>query len=197
MEIEPSDYCFCVIAARESLKRLENNFYSALILFNHFRSKMGLEMPTDPTSNYQFSEVAARDAISTVYYFRSSLTQLAKNVPLCPDTQNTVKLNLIYEAQELYNEYFPEAASVRHGIAHASQGMAKPGQSRKTSLNDDGDSSVDEGPKVIKRSGFHGSVVTVTFQGKEWSADISEESLKKLQEIRQLTVDAFDFDVNV
>ncbi|MBS1103520.1 hypothetical protein JK202_10915 [Gluconobacter sp. Dm-62] len=197
MEIEPSEYCFCVIDARESLKRLENNFYTALSLFTHFRSKMGLVIPSDPKSNYQFSEVAARDAISTIYYFRNSLTQLANNVPKCPETKDTVNLGLIYKAQELYNNYFPEAPSARHGIAHASQAMARPENARTTSLPDAEDNAVGAPPKVIRRSGFQGHLITVTHQGKEWSADISEGTLKKLQEIRKLTVDAFGFDVHI
>ncbi|GBR45095.1 hypothetical protein [Gluconobacter roseus] len=197
MKSEPSEYCFCVINARKSLKKLENNFYSALVLFDYFRSKMGLENFNDPKSNYQLSEVAARDAISTVYYFKKSLIQLANNVSLCNDTNGIVKIDLIHRAQELYEEYFPEAEFVRHGIAHASQAMATPGRSRSTSLNDNNINTDSQGPQVIIRSSFHGSVVTVTYQGKEYSADISKKSLKNLQEIRQMTVDAFGFDVNV
>lgn len=128
---EDFDICTCVSVNRLNLTRFVEEFHVAVQLFEL------LERGGGPPSVGVFGGVftnfrliAARDGALSLYHFSCSLEALQSLLIRCPTTRNS-DLKALKTAAKVFRRAFPNAAALRHAVAHAGEVFANPARMKE------------------------------------------------------------------
>lgn len=161
-----------LIRALPLLSSFMEAFQNDLDLFDYAERNDTLRMKWAP--------IACRDAILNLWCFYDALEQIGKALDRCKYLGGTVPKDVITVATQSFDASFPDAVNMRHITAHPAGHLAA--KSRK-------DHSING--TVLIHSSWAGQTVKHSFEGREISFELSDDTVKKLTKIRDGVFSAF------
>jgi hypothetical protein len=175
------DYARFIDTLLHDLGRRCADFHAAISLFDDC-TKFLEYLPNHMHKSEEYSlrwhwrSFAVREAVTTIYRIFECLEYGNKNLGKCPVLQTLVDHKLKRAAMKAFKEHFPGVDGVRHGIQHYAKLYGTP--------EDFTAHATSEELNFVNH--LEGRTVRTIFRKKHVSLEISEETLLKLREVRDL-----------
>ena len=157
-----------------SLGSLCKEFQAALALFNFAQEADSCAaIPGMPTGMY-FLILTAHAAASVIYRFNETLGAASINLNKSPSVLNKIDMQAKRDATRLFKKHFPDFAGARHSGQH---------EAKLFGTHDNAMKHADQ-KGVIAYNNIAGNQLVTAYERKQIILEISEESLRKLCEVR-------------
>jgi hypothetical protein len=196
-----------------SLGRYERQFHLALMLFDLVEVEQNNIVHKCETGALSFEamdsltntlggwkKMAARDGAFAIYHFGQALLAFSSSFNLCLALKGQMDLSQMRIARKLFLSQFPGYDSIRHVVGHVADFSATMHRRRKHSVR--GRISADFGPVglVIEDAdavtqftdNLYHRTYFVSYEGKMYRYDLSEQTLSKIRQIRKAAYSGFD-----
>lgn len=180
------DYARFIDTLLNDLGRRCADFEAAIALFDYCtefleRQSNQSQYPTEYPLRWHWRGFALREAVTTVYRVGEGLEFGDKNLGKCPVLQSMVDHKIKRAAKKAFKNNFPGIPGVRHGVQHYASMYGTP----ETLL----EHAIAGEPNFV--NDLNGRTVQTVFKKKHVTLEVSEDSLMKLREVRDLYWDAF------
>jgi hypothetical protein len=170
----------------DALNAYVQDFAAALALFDFATAT--------PNVPQQWALIAARDGALTVYHFYDAFDGIRKTARAGSTLERLVDWSQFKAVERLYRACFPEYVNLRDSIGHAGDKMATPELFSEHSYTGGADSSMIKAGHIANltmTNCLSGRTFTNTWESKILSYEVSEKTLGKLTEARDLAWSAF------
>lgn len=159
-----------------------DDFEGAVKLLEYAMSQEHRGKPFEESQKFfRWMFIAARDASSTIYKFFEDMEFIGHNLNPCPTLRSMIDLKAKKAATKKFSQHFPGFAGVRHSAHHYAKLYGSPEGIRE---------HIAPG-RIVAVNNMFGTTLQTTFEKKTVELDISDASLAKLKEVRDLYWSAF------
>ena len=176
------------------------NFHAAISLFVIAKTPEALER-TDRYTVAAWRRLAARDGAMTIYHFAKCFEAIKAACHAHPTITGLVDRELVRAATRLFNEKFSSCEEMRDSVAHVADKARPPESLDSHSLK--GEHRIPGGLKTGPESStfisgcFNGDTFMMTHEGYLLFYDVTEETLRSLEAVRDQMFQAFQPTSNV
>jgi hypothetical protein len=129
--------------------------------------------------------VAAQSVAISIHHFGLLRGAINASWRQLPTIAPMIERDPIRQSGKLFNKYFPRTEMLRDAVCHSAE-LSKTPQSRQDNATKEPGQ-----PRFFIRAFLSGSKLQYTKEGKLWELDISQDTLAKLIEVRDLYFSAF------
>lgn len=157
---------YLVKSALESLDRHIEGFAAAVAIYD-----FSIALPNNAP---EWKFVAGRDGAMTIYHFGVVIEGIRKSLAVARTLGQSVNHDIIRDAQKKFRLAFPDATKLRDGVSHIAEKMKTTDLHKEHSIR---------GALTITDA-YVGRVFIISWEGDSVTYEVSESSLRCLQEIR-------------
>ena len=179
MPEEEQDGAWLVQSGLMSLESYVQDFAAALALFDFATSRR--DVP------HQWSFVAARDGVMTIYHFYAQFDGIRKTARACPTLERLVDWQQFRAVELLFRARFRDFVDMRDSIAHAGEKMKTPEKFAEHAFTGSIDSRLVKADNIMSitmTNCLENRKFTNTWEGKIVSYEVSAQTLGYLDEAK-------------
>jgi hypothetical protein len=140
-----------------------------------------------------WAKIAARDGAITIYNFSESIKGIRSGALANKSIKNLVDWPTYEQARDKFRESFPTARNLRHAVSHAAEMMSSSKQRGRNIVRKDfqGHGFRTEDSTFHVSQGIHGTTFFSSHANSVGSYEVTEETLKTLQSVRDGILKSF------
>ncbi|MFN3657147.1 MAG: hypothetical protein ACK4UO_07825 [Pseudolabrys sp.] len=190
---------FLILPDAEQKDAIEHMTYlaelwSAVLQFNHALNLFDFCERKRP-DEYGWKLIAARDGAWSIYNFGSIMQYFRAGFGTIPTLSRMIEHDSLRTAQKLFDSSFPDFPLIRHALAHVPESTMNQEKRDKNyykgSFTSDGMIVEGDQTLIMIKNSLKGRKYQTTFNGRLLSYELSEETLKKLIQAKDIFFSGF------